>query len=127
MKRHSIINILQIIALAAIFIVGCSAKVEVEAIEVTEDLIVTFDGSSCKYDGPQVIREGEITMIMNNLSDSPAGLDFAKLDSRSFRCKIWSGRRPKISQREVRDRRTQPAPRLWPNARLYSRSSRSRR
>jgi hypothetical protein len=80
MKRHSIINILPVVALAAILIVGCTAKVEVEAIEVTEDLIVTFDGSSCKYDGPQVIREGEITMIMNNLSDSPVGLDLAKLD-----------------------------------------------
>ncbi|MEA1976568.1 MAG: hypothetical protein U9N80_01560 [Chloroflexota bacterium] len=80
MKRQPIVNILLVGALAAIWLVGCSTKVEVEAVEVTEDLILTFDGSSCKYDGPQVIREGEITMIMNNLSDSPVGLDLAKLD-----------------------------------------------
>ncbi|MCJ7566858.1 MAG: hypothetical protein MUO58_04900 [Anaerolineales bacterium] len=80
MKLHSIVNIPLVVAFAAIWIVGCSAKVDVEAVEVTEDLTVTFDGSSCKYDGPQVIREGEITMIMNNLSDSPVFVDLARLD-----------------------------------------------
>ena len=80
MKRHSIVNISLAFAFVSIWFVGCSAQVEVEAVEVTEDLIVTFDGSSCKYDGPQVIREGEITMITDNISDSPVGLDLAKLD-----------------------------------------------
>ncbi len=80
MKHRSIVNLPLVVALAAIWVVGCSAKADVEAIEVTEDLIVTFDGSSCTYDGPQVIREGEITMITDNLSDSPVGLDLAKLD-----------------------------------------------
>jgi hypothetical protein len=80
MKRHSIVNILPVVVLAAIWIGGCSPKVEVEAIEVTEDLIVTFDGSSCIYDGPQVIREGEITIITKDLSDSPVFADLAKLD-----------------------------------------------
>jgi hypothetical protein len=80
MKRQSIVNILLVGALTAIWIVGCSAKADVEAIEVTEDLIVTFDGSSCIYDGPQVIREGEITIITDNLSDSPVFADLAKLD-----------------------------------------------
>ena len=61
-------------------VVGCSANVDVEAVEVTEDFIVTFDGSSCKYDGPKVIREGEITLIMDNHTDTPVGLDLAKLD-----------------------------------------------
>jgi hypothetical protein len=80
MNRHSIVNIISVVALAAVWVVGCSAKADVEAIEVTEDLIVTFDGSSCNYDGPQVIREGEITIIMDNLSDSPVFADLAKLD-----------------------------------------------
>lgn len=80
MKRHSIAHISLVVVLAALWIGGCSAKAEVEAVEVTEDLIVTFDGSSCTYDGPQVIREGEITMIMDNLTDTPVGLDLAKLD-----------------------------------------------
>ncbi len=80
MKRHSLFTIFLFAGFAVIFLVGCSTRNEIEAIEVTEDLIVTFDGKTCEYDGPLVIREGEITMIMNNLSDSKVTLDLAKLD-----------------------------------------------
>ncbi len=80
MKYHSFFTVFLFAGFAFFFFVGCSTKDDIEAIVVTEDLIVTFDGKTCEYDGPQVIREGEITMIMNNLSDSPVTLDLAKLD-----------------------------------------------
>ena len=80
MKHHSIFTIFLFAGFAVIFLVGCSTKDDIEAINVTEDLIVTFNGKTCEYDGPLIIREGEITMIMNNLSDSPVTLDLAELD-----------------------------------------------
>jgi hypothetical protein len=39
-----------------------------------EELTVTFEPDHCIYDGPKVIRQGEVTIILNNLTD--ATVDF---------------------------------------------------
>ncbi len=39
-----------------------------------EELTVTFERENCIYDGPKVIRQGEVTIILNNLTD--AKVDF---------------------------------------------------
>ncbi len=80
MNHRSTLIVFLFIAVACVFTSGCSPEEEVEAVEVTEDLIFTFDGKTCEYDGPKVVVEGEITLILENLSDLPAFVDLAKLD-----------------------------------------------
>ncbi len=42
---------------------------------------VTFDGDRCQYKGPEVIDEGEVVIVLNNLTDSTvAHLHLLKLD-----------------------------------------------
>ncbi len=33
---------------------------------------VTFDGDRCQYKGPEVIDEGDVVLVLNNLTDSSA-------------------------------------------------------
>jgi hypothetical protein len=52
-----------------IHISGCSASdPKVEAVLV-EELVVTFESDSCIYGGPEVIQQGEFTVIFDNQTD----------------------------------------------------------
>ena len=33
---------------------------------------ITFDGQSCQYEGPEVVREGKLVIVVNDLTDDPA-------------------------------------------------------
>ena len=46
------------------FLFGCSPEGEIR------DLVVTYDGETCQYEGPESIVQGEVTMVLNNLTDS---------------------------------------------------------
>ena len=52
------------ILLACMFLFGCSPRGEIR------DLVVTYDGETCQYEGPESIVQGEVTMVLNNLTDS---------------------------------------------------------
>jgi hypothetical protein len=80
MKHHSTLVCFIFITVAFFLIAGCSPVEKVEAVKVTDDLIFTFDGTTCEYDGPKVILEDEITLILDNLTGFPAFVDLAKLD-----------------------------------------------
>ncbi len=61
--------------LACLLLFGCSPVGKVQ------DLVVTFDGESCQYKGPEVIREGKAVIVLNNLtSDRFVHIHVAKLD-----------------------------------------------
>ena len=46
-----------------------------------EELTVTFERDKCTYDGPKVIRQGEVTIIFNNLTDADAGVAVRKIEN----------------------------------------------
>jgi len=46
-----------------------------------EELTVTFERDHCIYDGPKVIRQGEVTIILNNLTDANVGLAVRKIEN----------------------------------------------
>jgi hypothetical protein len=80
MKHRTPLTLFLFITAALFLITGCSPEEEVKAVEVTEDLVFTFDGTTCEYDGPTVILEDEITLILDNQTGFPAFIDLAKLD-----------------------------------------------
>ena len=80
MIQRTPIIVFLFIAITCIVSSGCTPEEEVEAVEVTEDLVFVFDSKACEYDGPKVVLEGEITTILENLTDFPAFIDLAKLD-----------------------------------------------
>ena len=49
--------------LAALLLVSCAQG------EVVQNPEVTFDGVNCRYEGPKVVSEGDVTFIFNNISD----------------------------------------------------------
>jgi hypothetical protein len=57
-----------------IFITGCSSTIK------PQEIVLTFDGKTCHYDGPNVITEGEVTIILNNETEYVASLWAARLD-----------------------------------------------
>ena len=42
--------------------------------EEVDELSVTFERDNCIYNGPKVIRQGEVTIIFNNLTDATVSL-----------------------------------------------------
>ena len=40
---------------------------------------VTFDGENCRYEGPEVVSEGNVIFVFNNLSDPGAHLHVVEL------------------------------------------------
>ncbi len=46
--------------LSLMVISGCSGKVK------SNEATLTFDGTSCKYEGPQTVKVGEMKIIMIN-------------------------------------------------------------
>jgi hypothetical protein len=55
-------------------VAGCTATPQ------AREAVLTFDGETCHYDGPQVTTEGEFTVVLNNQSDLEADLWVVRLD-----------------------------------------------
>ena len=80
MKSRLRINIFGFFGILILLLVGCSSENDVQPVLVTEDLVLTFDGESCQYDGPEVILEGEIVIVLNNLTEDSVFFEVQKLD-----------------------------------------------
>ena len=78
MKNKTAILIALILVLLAILNTACAGSEE--AVNVDE-ITVTFEPENCLYDGPEVIRQGELTVIFNNLTDSNGTLRIYKLEN----------------------------------------------
>ena len=52
--------------LAGLLLASCSQG------EAVQNPVVTFDGASCSYEGPEVVSEGDLIFVFKNLSDKPA-------------------------------------------------------
>ena len=63
MNLSSRLWVILFLLLPALLLFGCSLPTRVQDIEIT------FDGESCQYDGPESIIEGEILIVLNNLTD----------------------------------------------------------
>jgi hypothetical protein len=57
-----------------ILIAGCTSSTK------SQEIVLTFDGETCKYDGPSVVTEGEVTIILNNETEYELDLWAARLD-----------------------------------------------
>jgi hypothetical protein len=62
--------------LGALFILltGCTSTPE------PKEIVLTFDGKTCQYDGPKVLTEGDVTIILNNKSEYELSLWAGRLD-----------------------------------------------
>jgi len=86
MKRQLRLRTTYFFALLFLWLAGCSSLqaetqvTPVVPVEVTEDLVLTFDGESCQYDGPELILEGEIVIGLNNLTEDGLFFEVQKLD-----------------------------------------------
>ncbi len=48
--------------------------------EIDQDIILTFDGEVCKYDGPSVASEGDRVMTLKNTTEHDSYMKVLKLD-----------------------------------------------
>ncbi len=81
MKSKTKILITLLFILIAILLSACGGGEEVVDVVEVDELTVTFEPENCFYDGPEVIRQGELTVIFNNLTDSSVNLRIYKLDN----------------------------------------------
>ncbi|NIS79538.1 MAG: hypothetical protein GTO14_04875 [Anaerolineales bacterium] len=59
---------------------SCSAKEErVDPVDVDE-ITVYFEPENCRYDGPPAIKQGEVTLIFDNLTEANVTLRVYKLE-----------------------------------------------
>jgi hypothetical protein len=79
--RRRTMNIRKIVVTSFVFIIllvlisTCGSKEEsVEAVSVDE-LTVTFESESCRYEGPTVIQAGEVKIIYDNRTEKKANDD----------------------------------------------------
>jgi hypothetical protein len=65
-----------ILVLGAVFILltGCTLT------NKHQKIVLTFDGETCHYDGPNVIKDGEVTIILNNETKYDLSLWAGRLD-----------------------------------------------
>jgi hypothetical protein len=48
--------------------------------DMDQDIILTFDGEECKYDGPSVVTAGDRVMTLKNTTEHESQLIVVKLD-----------------------------------------------
>ena len=56
------------------FLAGCTPPMK------PRNAVLTFDGETCNYDGPNVITQGQLTIVLNNKTDLDVDLWVAKLN-----------------------------------------------
>jgi len=59
--------------LAALLLVGCSAPAD-------DQLVVTFDGNTCTYEGPSELTVGEYQFIVKNLTEDNLSLVIHRIE-----------------------------------------------
>jgi hypothetical protein len=74
MKSQRLIVQGLLFVLTIAMLAGCSPSTE------TPEINLTFDGETCQYEGPDVIPEGEVIIILNNRSEYELSLWAARLD-----------------------------------------------
>jgi hypothetical protein len=69
-----------LLLIAPLLISSCSARNEsVDPVDVDE-ITVYFEPENCRYDGPTLITQGEVTIIFDNLTDADVGFRVYKLE-----------------------------------------------
>ena len=66
--------------LALILFMTLSISVGCQQGDIKQDILVTFDGEECIYDGPSVVAEGPRIMTLKNTTEYKSVLGVAKLD-----------------------------------------------
>lgn len=95
MNLRLMIKSLCIIILTMLILVGCTPG------ETDKDIVITFDGEGCTYDGPSVVSEGKRIITLKNNSGREVFLDVTRLDEG----KTWQ---------DVLDHFGEVGPGLWP-------------
>lgn len=82
MSVHVRIGAVGGLLLGSLLMFGCAPQedVSIEDVHTIDKAEVTFDGENCSFDGPGVIREGKVIIVLNNLSETPVQLEIMKLD-----------------------------------------------
>ena len=82
MSVHVRIGAVGALLLGSMLMFGCAPKEEVpiEEVPTLDKAEVTFDGENCSFDGPGIIREGKVIIVLNNLTETPVHLEIIKLD-----------------------------------------------
>ena len=74
MNLRLMIKSLCIIILTMLILVGCTPG------EADKDIVITFDGEGCTYDGPSVASEGNRIITLKNNSEREVLLDMTRID-----------------------------------------------
>lgn len=74
MNPRLIIKSLCIFILTMLVLVGCTQS------ETDKDIVITFDGEECTYDGPSVVDGGEQIITLKNNSGWEVNLDVSRID-----------------------------------------------
>ena len=71
MKSSRVAALILVVGAVLSLLTGCTAS---------QDIVLTFDGETCRYEGPDVVTEGEVTITLVNETDFEASLWMVKLD-----------------------------------------------
>jgi hypothetical protein len=74
MKSGRSVAPILVLGAVLILITGCTST------KAHPEIVLTFDGKTCHYDGPNVVREGEVTIVFNNKTKYEASMWAARLD-----------------------------------------------
>ena len=80
MKPQQKIRTPLLLGFIAIIFAACGGSEETVEVVNVDEITVIFEAENCSYDGPTVIREGELSVFFNNLTDSTVGVRIYKLD-----------------------------------------------
>ena len=80
MKPQQKIRTPLLLGFIAIVFAACGGSEETVEVVNVDEITVIFEAENCSYDGPTVIREGELSVFFNNLTDSTVGFRIYKLD-----------------------------------------------
>jgi hypothetical protein len=73
MGKHRVLTRALLVALIFAPLVACSPTAQ------RREVLLTFDGKVCRYEGPEVVTEGELTVTLVNESNYEADLWVVKL------------------------------------------------
>lgn len=74
MSTRSYLMMLAILATSMVVIAGC------KPVDTAQELVVTFNGEDCRYEGPDSVYEGTHAISLNNETEMHVSLGVLKLD-----------------------------------------------
>lgn len=74
MRSSRVVSLLLGFGIVWLFLTGCASTDE------SREIVLTFDGNTCQYDGPKAITEGEVTITLDNKTNYELSLWAGKLD-----------------------------------------------